>query len=390
MPPIDVQASNLTQQLLSALETSLKAVQDDANAQSEINKLTGEIAELNARKHLSGNLKLVTDYIAALKTVARAQHAADCITTNSISLKAKELHTTFITDTFKLNVKEQMKRVGLRQPKVAIDERSERGKVLHSIAVEGAKQIVAPESIFSEGESTAISLAFFLADLGSVEDTCGVIFDDPVTSLDHRIREGVVNALVAEAKQRQVVVFTHDLALYCELISAATIEQVEAIPNHVESFSTTIGHLSGAEPRETLKVTQRYAELEKLIKDAEQAGNPEDFNHAVDRFYSLLRAAWERSVEELLFNQVVSRYQKEVLTQRLVGAVIDKEAVAAVFQGMTRGSARTEAHDHAAGAALPNPSQEDLKNHLEELKVFVTAQTGKRKSAEKQNEHLKG
>ena len=82
------------------------------------------------------------------------------------------------------------------------------------------KQPVSPESIFSEGERTAISLAFYLADLGSVQDTCGVIFDDPVTSLDHRIREGVVNALVTEAKDRQVIVFTHDLAFYCELMSA--------------------------------------------------------------------------------------------------------------------------------------------------------------------------
>jgi energy-coupling factor transporter ATP-binding protein EcfA2 len=390
IPALDEQAAILVQQLVSALEAKLITVQDDANAQAEINKLTGEIAELNARKRLSVNLKFVTDHIAALKTVACAQKAADSIATNSISLKAKELHTTFITDAFKLNVKGQMKRVGLRQPKVAIDERSERGKVLHSITVEGANQIVSPENIFSEGERTAISLAFFLADLGSVVDTCGVIFDDPVTSLDHRIREGAINALVAESKQRQVIVFTHDLAFYCELISAATVAQVEVIPNHVESFSKTVGQLSGAEPREALKVTQRYTELEKLVKDAEHSANSDDFRNAVDRFYSLLRAAWERSVEELLFNQVVSRYQKEVMTQKLVGVAIDKDSIAAVFQGMTRGSDRTEAHDHAPGTVLPVPTVDDLKTHLQELKDFVTAQATKRKAAEKLNEHLKG
>jgi ABC-type dipeptide/oligopeptide/nickel transport system ATPase subunit len=345
---------------------------------------------LTARKQLSANLKLVLDHIAALKTAARAQKAADEIKTNSISLKAKDLHTGFITDAFKARVKEYMTSVGLRRAKVAIGERSERGKVLHSIAVEGAKRPVLPESIFSEGERTAISLAFFLADLGSVADTCGVIFDDPVTSLDHRIREGVVNALVTEAKDRQVIVFTHDLAFYCELMSAATIAQVEATSNHVEAFSATVGHLSTAEPRESLKVTQRYGELEKLIKEAEQAGSPDDFNRAVDRFYSLLRAAWERSVEELLFNQVVARYQKDVMTQRLSGAVIDRDGIAAVFQGMTRGSARTDAHDHAAAAALPTPAPDDLKAHLKELKDFVTAQTAKRKAAEEANKHLKG
>lgn len=390
IPLLNAEAATLSRELVATLDKKLKAVQDDANAQAAITKLTTEIAELKARKQLSENLKLVLDHIAAIKTADRAQKAADAIKTNSISLKAKDLHTGFITDAFKARVKEYMASVGLRRAKVAIGERSERGKVLHSIAVEGAKQPVLPESIFSEGERTAISLAFFLADLGSVADTCGVIFDDPVTSLDHRIREGVVNALVAEAKDRQVIVFTHDLAFYCELMSAATIAQVEATSNHVEAFSSTVGNLSTAEPRESLKVTQRYGELEKLIKEAEQAGSPDDFNRAVDRFYSQLRAAWERSVEELLFNRVVQRLQKEVMTQNLLGVVIDKDGIAAVFQGMTRGSARTDAHDHAAAAALPTPTPDDLKTHLKELKDFVAAQTAKRKVAEEANKHLKG
>jgi ABC-type cobalamin/Fe3+-siderophores transport system ATPase subunit len=390
IPILDGGAATLSRELAATLDKRLNAIQDDANAQMAITNLTIDIDELKARKKLSENLMLVLDHIAAIKSAGRAKKAADDIKTNSISLKAKELHTSFITDAFKRRVKDYMFSVGLRRAKVAIGERSERGKVLHSIAVEGAKQQVTPESIFSEGERTAISLAFFLADLGSVQDTCGVIFDDPVTSLDHRIREGVVNALVAEAKVRQVIVLTHDLAFYCELISAATIAQVEATSNQVESFSNTVGHLSTSEPRESLKVTQRYGELEKLIKEAEQAGIPDDFNRAVDRFYSQLRAAWERSVEELLFNQVVSRYQKEVMTQRLLGAVIDKDGIAAVFRGMTHGSSRTDAHDHAAAAALSTPTPEDLKVHLGELKDFVVAQTNKRKTAEKANKHLKG
>ena len=390
IPSLNADAAALSHELVAALDDRLKAVQDDANAQAALTRLTTEIAELKARKKLSENLKLVLDHITSIRTADRAQKAADEIKTNSISLKAKELHTGFITDAFKARVKGYMTCVGLRRAKVAIGERSERGKVLHSIAVEGATQPVLPENIFSEGERTAISLAFFLADLGSVADTCGVIFDDPVTSLDHRIREGVVNALVTEAMYRQVIVFTHDLAFYCELISAATIAQVKTTSNHVEAFSATVGHLFTAEPRESLKVTKRYADLEKLINEAEQAGSPDDFNRAVDRFYNQLRAAWERSVEELLFNQVVARYQKEVMTQRLLGAVIDKDGIAAVFQGMSRGSARTDAHDHAAAAALAKPTPDDLKVHLKQLKDFVTAQTAKRKAAEEANKHLKG
>lgn len=95
-------------------------------------------------------------------------------------------------------------------------------------------------------------------------------------------------------------------------------------------------------------------------------------------------------MEELLFNQVVVRYRKEVMTQRLLGAVIDKDGIAAVFQGMTRGSARTEAHDHAVAAAMPAPTPDDLKTHLKELKDFVASQKAKQKTAEEANKHLKG
>jgi ABC-type cobalamin/Fe3+-siderophores transport system ATPase subunit len=390
IPGLDTDALKLSSELMTTLDERLNSVQDDTSTQTAIAALTVEIAELKARKQLSENLQFVLNHINALKTADRAQKAADEIKTNSISIKAKKLHTEFITDAFKGRVKDYASRIGLRRARVSIVEEADRGGVLHSIGVEGAKRSFPAGSIFSEGERTAISLAFFLADLGSVQDTCGVIFDDPVTSLDHRIREGVVNALVAEAKNRQVIVFTHDLSFYCELMSAATIAQVDATSNQVESFSATVGHLSTSEPRESLKVTQRYSELEQLIRQAELAGTPDDFDRAVDRFYSLLRAAWERSVEELLFNQVVARYQKEVMTQRLLGAVIDKEGVTAVFQGMTRGSARTDAHDHAVGAALPKPSPDDLKTHLKELKDFVAAQNAKRRKAEEDNKHLKG
>jgi hypothetical protein len=40
----------------------------------------------------------------------------------------------------------------------------------------------------------------------------GIVFDDPVSSLDHMRREQIARRLAREAKVRQVNVFTHDLA----------------------------------------------------------------------------------------------------------------------------------------------------------------------------------
>jgi hypothetical protein len=56
-----------------------------------------------------------------------------------------------------------------------------------------------------------VALAAFLAELRVAEDVCGIVFDDPVSSLDHRHRHAVARRIVREAANRQVIVFTHDL-----------------------------------------------------------------------------------------------------------------------------------------------------------------------------------
>lgn len=393
IPPFDGLALLTSQQLVSTLEEKLRAIQDDAQAQAEIKKQTREVAELNARKRLSENLSLVINHIAAIKASAKAQEAGDSIATNSISLKAKELHTMFITDAFKLSVQEQMKRIGVRGAKVAIEENSERGKVLHSIAVASTRKAVAPENVFSEGERTAISLSFFLADLGSVEDTCGVIFDDPVTSLDHRIRDGVVKALVAEAKNRQVIVFTHDLAFFCELISKARFEVVDAAPYYVESLSNTAGLVQGETPWDAMFVKDRMEKLQALIseaKAADSAGDAEGYKQKGARFYGRLRATWERTVEELIFNQVVCRSARAVQTMRLRGVAVEKDALTTIFDAMTRCSEVIDAHDHAVSATVPTPKLEEMEADLTKLRELVKAQKERIKAAEKANDHLKG
>src|SRR5690606_28260094 len=60
-----------------------------------------------------------------------------------------------------------------------------------------------------------------MAELPTTENKSGIVFDDPVSSLDHMHRETVAKRLIAEAVHRQVIVFTHDLAFLFELNRAA-------------------------------------------------------------------------------------------------------------------------------------------------------------------------
>ncbi|MBI5821404.1 MAG: AAA family ATPase [Verrucomicrobia bacterium] len=376
---------------IAAIERRLKEITDDGQATAAIQALSKEVAELKARKRVTENINIVTGHLKSLKLSAAADRAASKITTNAISFKAGDLQNTYVTEDFKKTVQDELKPLGLVRVRAGVDRRSEKGKVLHKVTIDGV-QHATPESVFSEGERTAISLACFLAELLASDDNCGIVFDDPVTSLDHRIRDGIVKRLVIESSKRQVIIFTHDLVFYRELVAAAERQKVDLTFQNVEALGTNVGILTDIPPWDAMKVNQRAGRLDQIVsaaKKAEAAGDTRVYRQIFGEFYSLLRSTWERSVEEVLFNQVVQRLEKEVKTMRLDGVQVDDEAVEAVFQGMSRSSDMIKAHDHAAANNSSLPSTDELAHDLEALKQFVSGQKTKCKDAEKRLAHLK-
>src|SRR5437016_13105984 len=80
-----------------------------------------------------------------------------------------------------------------------------------------AKPDAKVQDILSEGEKTCVGLAAFLTELATAGHQSALVFDDPVTSLDHRWRPQVAQRLVEEAAHRQIIVFTHDLIFVNDL-----------------------------------------------------------------------------------------------------------------------------------------------------------------------------
>ena len=64
--------------------------------------------------------------------------------------------------------------------------------------------------MLSEGEHRCVAIAAFLAELSTSESNSAIVFDDPVSSLDHVYKDNVAERLAEEGKNRQVIVFTHD------------------------------------------------------------------------------------------------------------------------------------------------------------------------------------
>jgi ABC-type dipeptide/oligopeptide/nickel transport system ATPase subunit len=376
---------------MAAIDARLGELGDDEKVSKTIQILSSEIAELGARRRLNPSLQSILDYLAVLKRSSLANQAANKITTNAISIKAAELQNQFVTDAFTKKVYDELSELGITRIKPKIDKKSEKGKVLLKVGVIPGGGI-SPELVFSEGERTAISLACFLAELAIGDNNCGIILDDPVSSLDHRVRARIVKRLVAEAAKRQVIIFTHDLVFYREICAACDQQKTSYEFQCVEALGAVTGILSDTPPWSAQKINQRTQKLdEKLakLKKAEAAGDIPNYRTLFAEFYSQLRSTWERSVEELLFNQVIQRLEREVRTMSLDGVVVDGESVALIFEGMTRTSGMIDAHDHAVATDSGLPNSDEAVADLASFKTFVEKQKAKQKIAKGQNAHLK-
>jgi len=393
VPGAPVSLAELCEAEVQRLNEKEGALNDAKQAAAELESLAGKVKGLTARKHVAKNRGAILKHHDRLVRAKALNAAAGKISTNVISLKITALQKKYVTEEFSDQVRSNAQTLGLTRAVPSINTRTEAGKFSRSVVIDGIKHAGAtPEQVFSEGERTALALAYFLAELGDATVTPGVVFDDPVTSLDHSIRSNVVTAIVALAKTRQVIVFTHDLAFYCELKEQATITTVPFEIRSIDALGPSVGIVRSGEPIDAMGIGDREKLLQEWLKTAqqnEQASDIAAFDMTCHRFYGLLRSTWERSIEELLFNKVVSRFDKAVKTLRLTGAVIDADAIAAVFGGMTKCSDAIDAHDHAAAVNTARPTCQKLKEHLSEFQSFRDTQRKKLKTQDAQLAYLK-
>ncbi len=375
-----------------ALTKSEEALADETKAKKELSDIGAQIAELTARKRAFGARDVILSHHAALVRARRFKTAADAVSTLAISNKAGALQKLHVIDSFATKVKTLAKDLGLRRAVPKIDSKTAAGKVSQAIVIDGCRWGAGtPELVFSEGERTAIALAYFLAEIGEPGDTRGVIFDDPVTSLDHKIRTKVVEKIVQVAGTRQVIVFTHDLPFFCELRDHATMCAIEPELRSIEAVGKIVGLVSAGEPLDAMSLAAREKFLETVIKqveDCEKKADTPNFAFHAARFYSTLRSSWERAIEELVFNKVVQRYDKAVKTQSLKEVVVDAAVVKAVFDAMTKFSGLTDAHDNPVAANATMPDSAEMKQDWAALVEFRTTHKKKMAARKEENAHL--
>jgi energy-coupling factor transporter ATP-binding protein EcfA2 len=322
-------------------------------------------------------VQTVLDDIERRKKYAAYGLCIDETRTQAITQKSTAITKAVVSERLKRSFKDELMHLAFRHVEVELREAGGADGVLyHNLVLTRAPGVELPK-VVSEGEQRCLSIAAFFAELSTADDCSGIVFDDPVSSLDYKWREGVARRLVQESKARQVIVFTHDVVFLLLLKQYAEELSVEQVDQHVRHDSKGAGVCTEELPWVALPVRKKIGYLknewqaaDKLFRTGEQSAYEKEARY----LYGLLREAWERALEEILLVGIVERYRPGVQTQHITMiADITLEDCRMLDSAMTKSSKWLPGHDQAAAARAAIPEPTELKDDIEALEKWVTA-----------------
>jgi len=318
------EAAPFPSEALSGWETEVRdyaAALQKAASGDERKALENERQELADRLALRQHLPAVEAEIERLKAIRFLDQCLGDTTTNAITNLGNAIADEVLTPRLRDRFSEEI--IGLVKANIRVE-------MVRAGGVYGSPQykirlLAKPDAnvpdILSEGEQTCVAIAAFLAELATAPHSSALVFDDPITSLDHKWRHKVAERLAAEAAVRQVIVFTHDLIFLNDIMEAAEEAGYPCEARHIRRSAATVGMVDTELPWDGMKILARIDALEKKARTLRQARaqmDDEAYKREARYVYDDLRAAWERALEEVAFAHVVMRHRDYIKAKELI------------------------------------------------------------------------
>ncbi|MBK7666660.1 MAG: AAA family ATPase [Sphingobacteriaceae bacterium] len=287
--------------------------------------------------------------------------------TRKITQQQKDLFSKFVTDEYIKIFNDECEKLDAKFG-IQISQRAQKGNTFKQLVLAGWS----PSQILSEGEQRAISLADFLTEAQMGTKNKGIIFDDPVNSLDHVRRQTIAERLVVESKTRQVIVFTHDITFLLALQTLSEEKVVDCVVTTIRKIGNVPGVINNSLPWIASNVKERVKKLNEAIpvlKTLEAGTDPDSYSGEAKKWCGLLRETWERSIEELLFNEAIQRFSPSIQTKRIGKMKYTPELYKEIEKGMTDCS--NWVHDQARAINTPTPKVNKLETYLSEFTEFA-------------------
>ena len=322
--------------LIEVLDAEANAATERASAMdsSEVERLVAEATrrrtELEERRDIALAREQIEHEIERLAERSRIEAAKRQTDTTGITRKSTDLAREAVTDV----VRDRFTREShdLRLERITLrDVGGRKGQLMQRPAFLGASQPADIPDVLSEGEQTALGIAGFLTEAHFDTTKSTLVLDDPVSSLDHIRRAHVAGRLSEFARDRQVIVFTHDISFIGDLRKAAQNTQVPFAERCVERRGDGgVGYCSDQHPWKAKDAKARLGQLDAelaRIKRERSNWDAETYEKEVADWAGRLSETWERIVNLEIVYRVVDRGTAEVRPKmfRMLAQITDDD-----------------------------------------------------------------
>ncbi|WP_082970443.1 AAA family ATPase [Mycobacterium sp. E2989] len=322
-----------------------------------------ELIELEAAAELTKSWTLIESHVRDAKQADRLTLLAKPMSglLRAVTALAKTASDQMINESFDSLFHEEC--TALRAPELQVEFVGRQGRAQRRKVLTGK---VKPSKVLSEGEQKVLAMADFLAEARLAGINAPVIFDDPVSSLDHRRISEVAQRIASLAETTQVIVFTHDIFFATTLL--LLMEQTK----RCSYFQVTDEDGAGQITRATGPRWDNLSNLKKNINETIQAAKSQqgDARAALVRTgYNWIRSWCEVFTETELLQGVTQRYQPNVrmtnLTKIKSGALPAAiETVNRIFEEACR---YIDGHSQPLPSLGVSPTLAALEGHWAEL-----------------------
>jgi energy-coupling factor transporter ATP-binding protein EcfA2 len=355
----------------TALEESIKVIKEGEQAK-QLTKLLKAKTLLEHKEKFNTHFTKFETYVnnqVWLKKAKKVNFAKRKITDTEKALSDKYFNQKYI-DVFNEECQKLNGNFG-----IVINHTGSAGKSYRQLKLKGRN----PNAVLSEGEQKVIAIADFLAEMQLSEINKGILFDDPVTSLDNDRKKQIAERLAIQAAIKQVIIFTHDLVFFYHIKNFSK-KHLNSIPNSfvhhsLERDSPLCGKvIANTSPANEGQYHNPTKAEQWLQKSKSAIGNDKiDYSKAG---LSALRSSYEALAIFTVLGGTVQRFDPQIRMGRLKDIKYEKSLIENVVEKHGEISDLIEGHlPSDEFEIIPSPEiLEEQINHFKELKIKLKEQ----------------
>ena len=348
---------------------------DDQGVAERLRETIDSRRTLEDRIALNDGKNAISKEIKRQQLLTNIERTLSAVSTRQITTFVSSLTRRHVSSEIRERFNEEVKALRLRS--VTLEDRGgQKGQLMQRPRLVEAVQSARLEKVLSEGEQTALGLAGFFTESHFDKSRSSLILDDPVSSLDHMRRKQVAAKLSSLSVDRQIIVFTHDLAFVAYLRKASKdIGAPFAERSIVSTPLRRIGICRDHHPWNALSARKRLNQLKQdlvKIQKHQEEWEEDAYNSAASTWAGRLSEALERAIGIETAGRVLepSTLETRPLMFRVFARITedDNSELQEMYSAVSTWTTR---HDDSPLSNVPPLTVEQMEDLLQKAEIWL-------------------